>query len=548
MGIYKKISLLWVIILGLVIELSGITLRFGAQEGWQDAPSNGLRETDGWMGGTALTLAPLGRNPFQENPTMADTGISPESIDILLLAEESGLSNPVGRYRLQGPVSVSNQFSSRGEYSFRPGINGLTLIPTKNSLWTPGTQWNDFTLDFRLRPATLRHGEVFFSWQGRSNDGTPQSVTAIIENRRMVWTFQGFFRRNGSRSLNLRLKSPPLIPGEWSHHRLRFSGTNQQSDRTGASPGLLEYLVDGIPSDSVHATPDGKEREEVFFPHIGSLTTEAPVLAPAFSGYIDEFRLVSDFDSRPAAGGYANRDTAATGVGSLPLTDTGYPGSSLHHVRVRYEAPGATRVRFYARTFTTIPEQTPLPDPGNPKWIPLQLTPSQEDPTGFGRWHSWETQEPLKGRYFTVGYILEPDPGTDTAPLLSALEVDFSPRYPPRPPRNLRLLRDNDGNIQLSWSPDAEPGVSGWWVFWGPRPGDYTDRVPGDSRHGSAWIPKTQGTERPKYILPLQPGGGIVYASVRAAWPEGEPRNDHDSVPADYAALGEPTGEVNVRP
>ncbi len=57
-----------------------------------------------------------------------------------------------------------------------------------------------------------------------------------------------------------------------------------------------------------------------------------------------------------------------------------------------------------------------------------------EDPTGFGRWYEWKADDSLIGRYFVVGYVLDPDPGADLAPVLSVLEMEYNPRLPPRPP------------------------------------------------------------------------------------------------------------------
>lgn len=534
------------------------TVSYGAGLGWEATISEGLRETDGWRGERALTLTPLGRNPFISETADLEGDVDTQDIDLLLLAEPHGMENPGGHYRVDGSYEISSQFPARGETSIRPGPGGLQLYPSSIAMWAPGKEWGDFTLDFRLRPATLRNNEVFFSWQGRNSDGKLQSVVARVENRRLVWEFDGFFRHDTDRSLFLRLVSPPLVPGEWRHHRIRFKRDTSDPGRSGASPGLLEYLVDGIPADMVHATPGGGEGTEPFSPRIGALSDQPLLLAPSFSGYIDEFRLASAYDSTPPAGGYSDLETAVSGKGRTNPVDSGYPGSTLTSVRVRVDMPGSTLVRFYARSLIDREEiwNVDLPVPGSSEWTELQLVKEPEDPTGFGNWYKWSVindgngKSPVTGRYFIVGYVLDPDPAADLAPVLSAMELEYEPRIPPRPPRDLRWERDNEDRIRISWSGDSEAEVSGWWLSWGPRPGDYAATTRDEVIRGRVWIPRVPGNsgERPAYIWPRNIENRIIYASVRAAWPEGAPNSADPPGPGDYKALSEATREINFRP
>jgi hypothetical protein len=531
--------------------LPGKTVSYGTDHGWGDTITENLRETDGWRGKPALTLAPLGRNPFLSEATGFEGETKPGEIDLLLLAEQQGIENPAGRYRIAGTYEISSLFPARGETSIRPGPGGIKLYPSPAAMWAPGREWGNFTLDFRLRPATLREGEIFFSWQGRTADGGLQSVTAKVEKRRLVWFFKGFFRHDTDQSLNLALTSPPLIPGEWGHHRIRFMRNAASPGRAGASPGLLEYLVDGIPSTMVHTTPDGREGSEPYAPKIGRLSDGPLLIAPEFNGYIDEFRLVSSFDSTAPAGGYSNVETSVSGRGSINPVDSGYPASSLTGVRIRVEVPGDSRVRFYARAIEKVEDigGSGLPVPGDPAWKMLNMVKEPEDPTGFGRWYSWDRKFSLRGRYFMVGYILDPDPGADLAPVLSALDISVEPRLPPRPPRELKWERGEDSRIRISWSGDAETEVAGWWLYWGPRPGDYSSTEIGDTVRGTVWIPRTSGTSgaRPEYVWPDNNGKHIIYTTVRAAWREGAPNENTDG-PGDYRALSEPAREMNFRP
>lgn len=542
------ISLLF--LLTITLSAAAETVLFGADSGWVQTVSRGLRETDGWRGRRALTLAPLGRNPFIKEIAGPEGDLDLNDIDLLLLAELDGIDNPVGHYRITGDYEVSTLYRARGETSLRPGPGGLSLYPTARAMWSPGQEWKDFTLDFRLRPVTLRDGEIFFSWQGRNWDGGTQSVIARVEKRRLIWEFRGFFRQGDDRSLVLQLSSTPLIPGEWAHHRIRFKSSASDPGRSGASPGLLEYLVDGIPADMVHANPDGREGVEVFSPRIGSLSDQPIRIAPSFSGYIDEIRLASSYASRPPAGGYADWESAASGVGRTEPVDTGYPDSRLTGMRVRVEMPGSTRVRFYAKSMGRRDEARDpgFPDPADPSWREMRLSPEPEDPMGFGRWYSWKTEEQPTGRYFVVGYVLDPDPGADLAPVLSALEVEYSPKLPPRPPRDMQWDRGDDGRVRISWSPDAEDDVAGWWISWGPRPGDYAATDGEEDLRGSAWIPRDGRSDlRPSFTWPRSLENQIIYTSLRAAWSGGVPEAGEER-PADFRALSAPTQELNFRP
>ena len=548
----KRYVLTSLVILFLTSGLRAVEpVRFGAGPGWGETVSEGLRETDGWKGQAALTLSPLGRNPFLTEALVLEGDISPEDLDLLLLAEPGRIENTIGHYRITGNYEISELYAARGEASIRPGPGGISLYPSSRSMWSPGSSWGDFTMDFRLRPTTLRNGEVFFSWQGRDAAGNSQSVVARVVNRRLVWEFRSFFSQGADRALNIHLESSPLIPGEWAHHRIRYKRVGSDSGQSGASPGLLEYLVNGIPTDMVHATANGREGPEPYSPKIGALSNTPLILAPSFSGYIDEFRLAPAYASSPPAGGYADRETSASGLGRTNPVDSGYPGSSLKAVRARVDMPGATRVRFFARVLSDRNESENIgfPDPGDENWIPLVMSEEPDDPTGFGRWFSWDAEEVPSGRYFIIGYILDPDPGADLAPVLSALEMEYEPRLPPRPPRDLRWLRGDDGRVRLSWSVDAEEGVAGWWISWGPRPGDYASTDDAEMVRGSFWIPKgpVNGDSRLEFTWPESPGNLIIYTSLRAAWIEGAP-DAETGRPADYRALSEPTKEMNFRP
>lgn len=222
-----------------------------------------------------------------------------ESTDILLLSGSDGIENLSGLYRIEGEYEISERLSVHGETSIKFEYNGIKLFPTSEAMWTAGREWGDFTLDFWLNPTNLNDGELLFLWKGRTAYGKAQLVRARVENRRLIWDFENFFRLGSIRSLIIQLQSKPLVPGEWRHHRIRYKRDDSDPGPSGASPGLLEYLVDNIPTDSVHTTPIGTESSEVFYPKIGSSSKRPLILGSDFNGYIDEIYLSSTFDTSP---------------------------------------------------------------------------------------------------------------------------------------------------------------------------------------------------------------------------------------------------------
>ena len=502
---------------------------FGGTQGWSDTLAEGLMETHGWRGNSALTLAPVGRNPFERQ-----TDESTRHIDLLLLSETGGLQKLSGNYRIEGNYDVSTQFSARGDTSLRPGDGGIRLYPQPSSLWWPGSEWGNFTLEFRLRPTRLTDGEVFLRWEGRDADGRVQHVSAKIEKRRMLWEFTGFFQAGSRRTLTLILSSTPLLPGEWHHHRIRFHYDASSSGRSGSSPGLLEYLIDGVPVDMVHATVNGNEGGEIFSPAVGVNSDKPLHIAPSFSGYIDEFQLLSMAQMRPPAGHYVDQGIFRRGVGRTKAVDTGYPGSVLKRVRARFDAPGDSRIRFFFRALSSEESRTSVgfPHADDSRWLELEMTAQPEDPSGSGRWYSWTGQTPVSGRSLLLSYIMEPDPAADTAPVLSVLEMKYVPRLPPSPPRDF----SGDEENRVFWNPEVEADIAGWWIFWGLKPGDY---------NAMAWIPRMAAeAERPQFSLPVPSTDQLIYTSLRAAWAEGGPDGSDPPYPMDYRALSAPSREI----
>jgi len=427
---YRIVVLLSILTLPWLAEAE--ILRFGGEEGWNQVKTQGLRKTIAWRDTDALVLSPLSHNT--STTSLSNHKLS--LIDIFLFAGPVSIEDLPGLYRIEGEYEISHQISIRGETSIRLVPSGIKLFPTPEAMWTAGREWGDFTLDFWLNPTNLNDGELLFLWKGRTAHGKPQRLSVQVENRRLIWNFESFFRYGADRSLVIQLRSTPLVPGEWRHHRIRYKSDDSNPGRSGASPGFLEYLVDGIPADSIHTTPIGVESFETFTPKIGSLSKKPLFLAPDFNGYIDEFHLSSIFETNPVPRNFSNSDSVSFGTGYTDVIDSGYLGSKITALRANYHSPDKSQIRFFLRAMNKLDETWDIefPTPDNPNWIEIKLDTEENTQFTLGNWHSWEVNQTITGRYFTVGYTLEPDLDADISPVLSILEVEYE-LNPPLSPR-----------------------------------------------------------------------------------------------------------------
>jgi len=427
MRAYRHRVIILLPILALPWLVRAETVRFGGEEGWQRVRTQGIRKTTAWRGTDALALSPIHRNPYASTDSLGEHNLN--AIDILLLACREDIENLSGLYRIEGEYEISRQVSARGEASIRFESGGIKLFPTPEAMWTAGKNWGDFTLEFRLNPTNLNDGELLFLWKGRTVHGKPQYLRVRVENRRLIWDFENFFRHGADRSLIIQLRSTPLVPEEWRHHRIRYKSDDSNPGRSGASPGLLEYLVDDIPADSIHTTPIGTESSESFTPKIGSLSRRPLLLAPDFNGYIDEVHLSSVFNTDPVPRNFSNSDSISSGVGYTEVIDSGYPESRITALRAHYDAPGSSQIRFFLQAMDNRDEirHIRFPSSDNPDWVEIKLDMKEDNPLSSGNWRGWEAEHTVFGRFFVVGYILEPDIDEDISPVLSALEVEYEP-------------------------------------------------------------------------------------------------------------------------
>lgn len=374
--------------------------------------------------------------------------------DLLLPFDEGRADDEAGRWTRDpgGPAFDSGRARlGSGAASFNGPASALQLRPGPRALLAQGSRFRDFSLEFWLYPADAENGEALLMWQSLRKSGKEvlsQQLSCLIASGRLSWSFYGFFvppegayRGAGifpeTTRFNLAARDP-LIPRTWSHHLIRFDGDT----------GLLEYLVDGRPEAMAYVTSTGHEGGTVFEPAVGGASPL--ILAPDYSGLIDELRIERSFVEAPRLRPYG-RDPALV---LSPVVDLGYSHSRLLGVEVEAKTPGSSSIELSYR----IADEAAAWKLDSPAWTPLR--PGQALPPG------------ALGRYVQVRAELYADGTGTVSPSLSSLTFRFEPDPPPPAPAKV-LAIPHDGSIELRWTRVPAADLAGYLVYYGDNPGEY---------------------------------------------------------------------------
>jgi hypothetical protein len=351
-------------------------------------------------------------------------------------------------HKMRGKGAAAFQYGSRLllDPAASPLQSAESRLPGGGTLFSRGLVSEDFTIEFWMYPATLNEGEVIFRWENTAADaaGAPeyQELSCVISGRVLLWTFRNFFRDAGSpagqtKTLTLR-GAASLIPRSWRHHALRFD----------AATGMLEYLVDGQPEAIAYATRSGREDGTVSYPRISGEAKAPLVIGEGFTGFLDEFSIARN----PPPDMDLAAFSAAGGAAETSLIDLGYGGCVLLRIEAVYRTPSDSAVFFYYRMGAS-PEELWKED-----WKPF--TPGEA-------FSSLKT-----GRYLLVKAELFPDGKREVSPRLMDFSVVYEKNSPPLPPSFVNAAA-GDEKVELRWSPVADPGVRGYFIYYGSRPGVY---------------------------------------------------------------------------
>ncbi|MDC7222243.1 MAG: fibronectin type III domain-containing protein [Spirochaetales bacterium] len=491
----KKPSLFVTLFLLLPLMLSGDDrLILGREDNWQGSSFKNILLKKGWEGHWDLNVRGSVYRPT-------------EYTDLLLPFDEETLFDETGRYTMEEPPTLTEYEYRRGKSAalLREG-QPILVYPGPDSLFSGQAEWNDFSLEFQLYPALLQEGEVVFHWKGLyrlDQELVPQEIICQVSRRSLVWTFRNIFVDRDTRFSTITLTGDALVPRRWNHHLVRFD----------SSTGLLEYLIDGIPSALTYTTPSGREESPIYQPHLNQTDPNPLKLGPEFTGFIDEFRLSREFVETPLLDDYDDRGDFIS-----PLLDLTYQNSLIESIEAVDRIPGDSSVYY----FYAVSEKKEELERLRRDFSREDFSFSQEPWKPF---RSEEIFDEERGRYLLLGAQLYPDLGSDLTPVVSEFRVNYQAELPPVPPLNLAIYSE-EGEVTLSWDYWKNEGMGGFLIYYGDRPG----------RYFGAKSPIMVGPEERLFTLEgLEPRKRWYFSIVAFS----------DSDPAQYSTFSE---EVSVRP
>jgi hypothetical protein len=442
-------------------------------------------------------LTPLaGKWGFRDLALSGGAYAADSATELLLHFDSRASGDAMGAYTFQGdgPVlSAAMPAMGTASAAFTGSRQGVTLSGGPASMFSPGSVWGDFTIEFWLSPATLADGEEVLDWAGSDRAAangsgmTAQSIRCVIRDRRLVWDFAYVFRLPGAGRIPVQLAGTrQLLPRTWHHHLLRFDSRE----------GLLEYLIDGVPEAISHVTDTGAETGSVAVAVLGSAHSGPLVIGSGYTGFLDEFRISHRAVDDPVL----SRFLGKTGVAVSRIIDLGYSATRIARIESVDSTPGDSGIEFSYQASDTWGGRKVLK--GDTAWVPF--VPG----TDFG--------DTVKSRYIQLRVELFPDGTRTQSPRLSSLRVVYEPNLPPAPPAGVTATPGN-GKVTLTWRKVNDLDVKGYLVFYGTSPRNYlgTGAVPGPS-------PIDAGLATTIEIGGLD-NGSLYYFAV-AAYDDSQPR------------------------
>ncbi|HDQ15297.1 MAG TPA: hypothetical protein ENN41_10850 [Sediminispirochaeta sp.] len=415
----------------------------------------------------------------------------PAKTDLLIHFEGAPLQDRAGNYSLEGGEKfrpLPDGRIGRGAGKFVGSESAIRAIPIETvSAETPplfhgGRVWNDFSIEFWIRPQLLEDGEQVFHWSGQrqGREGIElQEITARFDDRKLEWRFQNLFHHPDKLPNNISLRGRNrLIPGRWSHHLLRYDSQS----------GLLEYLVNGVPEAVDYSRyRDENGRVQTLSPMIGTRALNPPVIAPNYTGLLDEFRLSRDYVENPQLAVYP-KEGASVVIGPLELEEA---GSELSAIDVVHRCPPGTNIFSYYRL-----GENPLTfEIEKPEW--RSFVPGAELSPG------------LKAKYLQVKYELYPDGQGMQSPRISSTSINYRPNLPPPAPAELTVI-PGDSEVEISWTEIRQRDLGGYLLYYGRQSGVYRSR---DAEQGAS--PIDVGTRNKIKLSDLE-NGQLYYFAVAA--------------------------------
>ncbi len=374
--------------------------------------------------------------------TNSDSEYKPDKFsDIILHLNKPEQYDSTGNYTFLNQVSYLNSYESMGGGSaYFDGSDPLIFEAGRNALFSPSTLWGDFSLEFRLLPATLKEGSTIILWKGlqkKENHLVAQEIRCTVSNRQLVWDFENFFMNPDNTLRRISLTGDKLIPGIWSHHMISFD----------SETGLLEYKINNVPADNTYTSKNERESLEFNVPLIGNQQSFPIELGENFSGLIDEFRISKKIIDSPVLHRFST-----TGYLESEIIDFHTPNSLLKSIDTESSIPGNTSIRHQ---YAISNEKFELLGP-NILWV------------------DFEPSESLSkyGRFIKIRSQLFSETATEVAPVLSNIIIKYKEANAPSPPLNISVQKI-ENNVIISWDKSIDPEIIGYLVYYGEEPGKY---------------------------------------------------------------------------
>ena len=313
----------------------------------------------------------------------------------------------------------------------------------------------DFTIEMWIKPVFLFRNTILFEKTSFSG-GRKSSLKIGIQKHRLFVDLQNLFQDSKGKIYSIRLDSIEKVKtAKWQH--LSFSYQ--------AAQGRLGLYFNGREQEVVYAG-NRKENYQMQFP---SLDSAPLILAKAFTGLIDEFRIASGALS-PQKGDLhisryeplkVNFETQSGTQKSAQVRSEllHFPKKQIaRFAQISYEAeePQGTSLNLYVRHS----RKRFAPEAPSPPWQRIEQS---------------ELSLPAF-RYFQWRASLRSDPLGKATPVLKSIAVNYAPARPPPVPQGLHIVASLTKELQicLEWerSPTQEQGSlgSGYYIYYGLRP------------------------------------------------------------------------------
>ena len=352
-----------------------------------------------------------------------------------------------------------------GAYFFK--TDHRVEVRPERALWLGNcADAGSFTIEMRLKPASLADGAVLFSAVGYAS-GLKQGVEIVLKGGRVVARLHRFFRDQSGRRVDVFLnRARRLGAGEWRHYALSF-------DRVS---GKLAALVDGEEQEVVYVSDNGEPFVNVYEPSFACEDMPAVVIGKNFYGILDELRIsYRHIDDLKKETGIAVRRHGGVGaVGRTPVNREGVVTSPV------YRFPGTgTRVTLF-QWDELVKNNTHI-------WMEFRASDDLFDrESDAPRWYRIRNNQRniylkktgedgmyLRGRYYQWRAHLVASPDGAHSPRLYGAELQYQLDPAPRPPLMLEAVRAGDAAVRLRWKKNVEHDILGYRIYYGTSPGRY---------------------------------------------------------------------------